>query len=238
VSFTVLRRLLVDACGALADLGARRVVLVTFHGSPLHAHALDAGVRLLSSRGVRAIQPHNLLMTEMMRASASAFADAFAHVDDPAERAEMMRDLAADFHAGFGETSISLHYAPASVAPIYATLPPCPPIVPDPAFAAAARAARVAGRLALATELRFAALARGWATLRPFPGYTGRPHRATAAAGAFFAAHIVDRYAQATRAVFAGAEGPGPIMPWVVALTLGGRLPPARVALAEVATFS
>lgn len=238
VSFRALRRLVLDACASLADLGARRVVLVTFHGSPLHAHALDAGVRLLERRGVRAIQPHNLLMTEMLDLDPSAYEEAFAHVEDPAERAGMMRDLPADFHAGFGETSISLHYAPASVAPGYRRLPPCPPIVPDPPFAAAARAARAAGRRALARELDFAALARGWSALRPFPGYTSRPHRATAEAGAFFARRIVDRYEAATRAVFDGAEGPAPIMPWTVGLTLGGIVPGTSVPLRDVARFA
>lgn len=238
VSFPALRRLVIDACTALADLGARRVVLVTFHGSPLHAHALHAGVRVLAARGVRAIQPHNILMRELMSADASTYAEAFTHVEDPGERAEMMRDLATDFHAGFGETSVSLHYAPSSVSPTYRTLPPCPPITPDPPFAAASRAARAAGRAELATELHFAALARGWSNLRPFPGYTGRPHRATAAAGAFLAQRIVDHYEVATRAVFDGAPGPGPIMPWVVGLTLGGLIPPANVPLRDVASFA
>lgn len=238
VSFLALRRLVLDACTALADLGARRVVLVTFHGSPLHAHALDAGVRLLSARGVRAIQPHNLLMTEIISIDASSYAEAFTHVDDRDERAAMMRDLASDFHAGFGETSISLHYAPASVGSIYKTLPPCPPIVPDPPFVAAALAARAAGRAALAAELQFAAVARGWTNLRPFPGYTSRPHRATAAAGAFFARRIVDQYEVATRAVFEGADGPAPILPWVVGLTLGGLIPAATVRLRDVASFA
>jgi hypothetical protein len=238
VSFRALRRLVLDACASLADLGARRVVLSTFHGSPLHAHALDAGVRLLEGRGVRAIQPHNLVMREIMEVDAATYAEAFVHVEDADERAAMMRDLSLDFHAGFGETSIALHYAPQSVSPLYQKLPPCPPITPDPPFMAAARAARLAGRAALATELSFAALARGWTNLRPFPGYTCRPHRATAAAGAVFARKIVDAYETATRAVFAGAPGPAPIMPWVVGLTLGGTIPAASVSLAEVASFA
>jgi len=232
------RRLVVDACRALADLGARRIVLVTFHGAPLHAHALDAAVRFCRARQIRAIQPHNLLMRELMRVDGSAFAEGFDHIEDAEERAAMMRDMALDFHAGFGETSVALHYAPESVGPIYKTLPPCPPIAPDPPFVAAARAARAAGRTELAVELGFAARGRGWTNLRPFPGYTGRPHRATAEAGAYFARRIVELYEPATRAVFAGSEGPGPIMPWLVKATLGGLVPAASVPLTAVASFS
>jgi creatinine amidohydrolase len=237
MSYRTVKRLVEGACSALADLGARRVILMTFHGAPLHAAALEAGVRLLGARGVRAIQPLNLLMNELLDVDAGRYADVFAGIEDPADRAAVMRELPTDFHAGFGETSIALHYAPASVSPLHRTLPPCPPITPDPALAAASRAAQAAGRSRLAVELRFASLGRGWANLRPFPGYTGRPHLATAAAGAAFAGQLVERYAEATRAVFAGAEGPRPVMPWLLGVTLGGTIPGISVPLGEVATF-
>lgn len=237
VSFRTLKRLVEDACISLAELGARRVVLMTFHGAPLHSIALDAGVRALEARGARAIQPLNLLMNELVALDASPFAAAFAHVEEREEREGMMRDLGLDFHAGFMETSVALHYAPESVSGMYRTLPPCPPIVADRALAAAARAARAAGRERFATELGFAAAGRGWAALRPFPGYTGRPHRATAAAGAVFAEKIVERYAEVTSAVFAGAPTPRPIMGWMVGATLGGTIPGMVVPLSAVASF-
>jgi creatinine amidohydrolase len=237
VSFLAVRRLVVDACRALLDLGARRVVIVTFHGAPLHAHALDAGVRLCEARGARAIQPHNLLMRALMTIDGSAFPEAFASIEDPAERATLMRETPRDFHAGYGETSLALHYAPESVGAIYKALPPCPPIRPDPPFVAASRAARAAGQHGLAIELEFAAHARGWMKLTPFPGYTTSPHRATSEAGRVFARAIVDRYEEATRAVFAGAGGPRPIMPWLVMATMAGNLPALDVPLDRVARF-
>jgi creatinine amidohydrolase len=237
VSFRALRRLVRDACAALADLGARRVVIATFHGAPLHAHALHAGVRLLEARGARAIQPLNLLLGAMIEADPTRWAEVFALVADERDRAAVMREMAVDFHAGFGETSLALHYAPASVSAMHRDLPPCPPITPDPPLVAAARAARAAGREALAAELDFAARGRGWAALRPFPGYTGRPHLASAAVGERFAAKLVDAYAEAARAVFAGAEGPSPIMPWVLGATLGGVIPGMRVPLDRVQAF-
>jgi creatinine amidohydrolase len=238
VSYRALKRLVVDACAALADLGARRVVLMTFHGAPLHAHALDAGVRLLEARGVRALSPFNLLMEEMVDFAPAPFVEAFSHVEDADERAAMLREIPTDFHAGFAETSIALHYAPASVSPLYRSLPPCPPITPDAALAAAARVARASGRARLAAELGFAALGRGWGNLRPFPGYTGRPHRATAAAGALFAERLADGGADAVRRVFAGAPPPRPIMPWIVGATIQGRIPGMAVPLSAVRVFA
>jgi hypothetical protein len=212
-------------------------VLATFHGAPLHAHALHAGVRLLEARGARALQPLNLLLRALMEGDAARFAEVFAPVEDAEERAAVTREMPVDFHAGFGETSLALHYAPASVSPLHRALPPCPPITPDRALVIAARAARAAGREALAVELEFAARGRGWAALRPFPGYTGRPHLASAAIGARFAERIVDAYAEAARAVFAGAEGPKPVMPWVLGVTLGGLIPGMHVPLDRVQAF-
>jgi len=237
VSYRVLRGLVENACASLADLGATRVALMTFHGAPLHAIALDAGVRLLEARGARAIQPLNLVFHEMLELDPRPYLEAFAGIEDLAEREAMIKGLPSDFHAGFFETSLALHYAPESVSSIYATLPPCPPLVPEAPLIAAARWARAAGRERLAKELEFAALGRGWARLRPFPGYTGRPHRATPAAGAVFARAMVARYAEVTRAVFAGAPTPRPIMKWVEGVTLGGTIPGLAVPLGDVARF-
>jgi creatinine amidohydrolase len=224
-AFPVVRHLVLEACRAIAELGASKVILMTFHGAPLHNLAIEAGVELLRAAGVRAVAPFNGLLNEMLFLDSSEFAGAFAHVADDAERAQMMTALANDFHAGFFETSMALHYAPESVAPDYTSLPPCPDVRPDGTLALASRLARSLGADKLSRELTFAAEGIGWNALRPFPGYTGRPHRATPQAGAVFAAEIVRRYVAGIEDVFAGrAESPPPIMRWVGTLSLGGRI--------------
>jgi len=224
-AYPIVRHLVLEACRALVELGATRVILMTFHGAPLHNLAIEAGVSLLRTAGVRAVAPFNGLLNEMLFLEPAKFADAFAHVTDVAERTQMMGALANDFHAGFFETSMALHYAPESVAPDYTSLPPCPDVRPAGAMALAARMARALGRDRLSRELTFAAEGMGWNALRPFPGYTGRPHRATPQAGAVFAAEIVRRYVAGIEDVFAGrAESPPPIMRWVGTLSLGGRI--------------
>jgi hypothetical protein len=81
------------------------------------------------------------------------------------------------------------------------------------------------GSKRFAAELRFAAIGRGWYALDPFPGYTGRPAQASAAAGAVFAREIVERYAKRAEEIFAGrARSPEPILAWTAKATLGGRL--------------
>ncbi|MFO0758353.1 MAG: DUF952 domain-containing protein [Byssovorax sp.] len=237
VDFRTVRRLAIDACEALIALGARRIVIMTFHGAPLHAHALDAAVQACEARGVPAIQPLNLLMRQMMSIEPGAYADLVAHVDDGAERAAILDELHVDFHAGFAETSLALHYAKGSVDDVYQRLPPCPTITPDAALMKAAQVATAAGKSELALELRVAAFGRGWAALRPFPGYTGRPHRASAGTGALLARRIVDGYVTTTRDVFAGGESPRPIMPWIVSTTLGGLIPGMSVPIDEVMKF-
>ncbi len=88
----------------------------------------------------------------------------------------------------------------------------------------------MAGRRVLAAELEYAARGLGWFALRPFPGYTGRPHLASAEAGARLATLLVDGFAEAAEAVlFRGAPPPAPVMPWLEGLSLGGRLAPGAL---------
>jgi len=216
---------IVEACRRLADLGAQRVVLMTFHGSPLHSLAIDAGVKWLARHGIPALSPLNLLLTAMLELRVEDYADAYATVPDEEERRAMMREGPSDFHAGFMETSMALHYAPESVDPIYKELPPCPEIVPNGRLLAASRAAARFGRAQLARELQFAAVGVGWHALRPFPAYTSRPARASAEAGATMAKHIVPQFARVTDRVLRGEEAaPPPIMQWMASATLGGTL--------------
>jgi creatinine amidohydrolase len=237
--FPIARELVVEACRALIELGVKRVVLMTFHGSPLHNLAIEEGVQLLADAGVQVISPFNIVLRQLLMVDdPSPYAAAFAHVTDEAERAEMLQQLRTDFHAGFFETSVALHYAPDSVAPIYTQLPPCPPVVRDPALVLACRAARAMGRDVLARELDFAATGKGWNAMRPFYGYTGRPHRATAASGRFFAEAIIEEYVPVVEAVFDGrARSPKPIMTWVGAVSIGGRLAGLHVPIDQIFRF-
>lgn len=236
--------LLVDeACRALCELGATRLVLVTFHGAPLHALALARGVERAATFGARAVAPLSSAQRHLMglwreaqgreRSGGSAplegasafFAAVVRHVDDADARARLIRGIPLDFHAGFVETSMALHYAPSSVRSIYKELEPCPAIVPDKALAAASRLAERFGQHELALELELTAMGRGWYSMRPFFGYTGAPAEADARAGAVLATLLVDFMVELCRRVFAGSPHPAPMMPWLRTLTLGGRLP-------------
>ena len=228
----------VNACRALVELGAQRVVLITFHGSPLHSLAIDAGVRWLGRHGVPALSPLNLLLRAMLDVRIEDYADAYATITDPGDRAALMREGPFDLHAGFLETSLALHYAPDSVDPVYATLPPCPDVVPDAKLLAASRAADRIGKRVLAAELRFAAFGVGWHALRPFPGYTSRPRHASREAGAVIARHMVADFAATTARVLTNGEPPPrPIMPWIGPLTLGGAFGPEGIPIDEIARF-
>lgn len=226
VPLTEVRRAVERACGGLLALGARRVVLVSFHGSPLHNLALQAGVERLRRRGVPAFAPMHLLLRELVTVTGEPLAAAFAHIEDSAVRAAMIRDVPLDFHAGYAETCLALHHAPQSVSARLDQVPPCPRPEPVPWLARAAALARRARRTALADELAFAARALGWYRLRPFPGYTGSPHLARASAGRVLSEIISARFAAAAQAVLVeGAPPPPPVMGWLGPLTLGGRLP-------------
>lgn len=239
IRFETARQLVLEAAAALYHLGAQRVVFMTSHGAPLHALAIQAGVDFLNARGVRALSPLNLITRKMLDLDVSAYEPATAHIADVRERRAVLDHLQFDFHAGFFETSLALHYAPESVAKGFATLADCPPVVPDAGMLRAARVAALFGRKQLASELRYAAFGVAWNQLRPFPGYTNRPRWASAEAGAYFAKIIVDEYTDcAAEVLLRGAPAPAPIMQWIPPLTLNGRLGSTWIPPHELGTLS
>jgi creatinine amidohydrolase len=227
--------IIAEACRALCELGATRVVLMTFHGSPLHNLALEAGAEVCRAHGARALVPMHLLLADAMQVDAAADTDAVKHIDDPATRQRLLDALSTDFHAGFFETSLTLHYAPESVSPRYKTLPACPTVVPDRTLLLMARAAAVAGQSVIAREFEFAAAGKGWGNLRPYYGYTSEPAHAAASAGRFFADYIVERFATAVCDVFdRNAPPPQPVMRWVEPMSLNGRLSGNHLSMRDV----
>lgn len=227
------------ACETLVEYGAKRVALMTFHGSPNHAMALETGVRFLKAKGVRVISPLNELLQFLLSPDRSVLEPAYATVADPQEREAMIEDASSDFHGGFIESSLALHFAPESVKSVIRELPPCPPLVPNARYVWAASAASRAGCKTLAKELLLVGKAIAWGELRPFPGYTGRPHRANAKAGAMLATLIRDRYAALANAVFYGTgASPAPVMEWMPWATLGGRVAPPPPDLSEILTMN
>jgi creatinine amidohydrolase len=238
-SSAALREAITEAVRSLYELGARRLVVHTFHGGTLHNHAIHEGVQLMERLGGRALAPFAHVLRAMVRFDVSLFDDALAALTCPeAERRDVRERLRFDFHAGWLETSLALHYAPESVSDVRLGLPPGPSLGEDAALARAATLAKRLGRDGLAAELEFLATASTWTRVRPFPGYTSRPDLASAEAGARIGRLFVARYAEATRAVLAGAErSPAPPFAFMRALTLDGRLDPTAVPQAEVLRF-
>jgi creatinine amidohydrolase len=231
MSMADVQKTIVEACRALAELRPRLVIVMTWHGAPLHAQAIEAGLEVLRAAGIAAWNPFNRALKEQLSLDGSRFAPAFDHITDRVLRAEMMATLRNDFHGGFFETSMAMHYAPSSVLADLSSVPPCPKVTPDAGLARASSWARRAGKNDLADELRMMAQAVGWMHLLPFPGYTGAPHWARAESGAVFARVIEDGYVALLEDLLAGrAAPPAPPLKWVGPLTLEGRLSPKSVA--------
>jgi len=224
VPFATVRREVLSACRELRRLGAQKVVFVTFHGSPLHALAIEAGVEWLTRHGVVAFSPMNLLLQELVVADGARYAEAYAGVP-PLERDRMIADVASDFHAGFFETSMALHYARGSVRAFYNEVPDCPAF-PEPKLLTRALALLSrAGLGARAKEISLVFRAATWMALRPFPGYTGMPRYASPEAGAVFAKHLLALFGPAAEDVLSGGESsPPPPLTWVRYVTLNGRI--------------
>ncbi len=237
-SYADARRAIVETCRALVELGARRAVINTFHGGALHNLAIDEGVRVFERAGGRAVAPLAIALARMVDFDEADVADALDVVHaTPAERAALRASVRFDFHAGWLETSLALHYAPRTVSPIHRELPPAPELGRDRALALAERVARTVGAGRISDELAFVSTAATWSRLRPFLGYTGMPHLASREAGARLADRFVDRYAEVARAVLdGGASAPRAPFAWMPWLTLNGRVDATHVPTDQVAS--
>lgn len=224
VPYPVARRIIVEACRALAELGAKRVILGTFHGNPMHNLALQAGVDWLRKAGIPACAPFHLIVGAQLDLNAEDYRAAVAHLaKDDADR--LLSKLRFDFHAGFFETSMAMLYAPDSVWSGVGGLPACPEWAADRGMAFAARVMKAIGATRIAAELEFGASGTGWGRMRPYYGYCSEPAFASALSGRVFADAILDRYVGVVESVFVrGEEPPKAIFGWLPAVSLGGRL--------------
>ena len=231
VSYRELLRRTCAAAQRLVELGFRRIVLMTFHGSPFHNAALWEAAEGLRARGVRVATPMNLLTRRIMAPDPEEFAAVYEAVADPADAARLRARAPEDFHSGFGETSLALHFVPDTVID-HRSVPSAPALRILPVWGVLARAADRLGRTVLAQELRFVGMGMAWFGLRPFPGYTCEPALATAEIGAIFAELICAGLVEEVEAVLVdGAPSLPPVMRWTATLTFGGLYGRANVPL-------
>lgn len=210
------RELVIETTRALVELGAKSVVFMTFHGSPRHAAAIEAGVRWARAAGVPALSPLNLVLREMLTLDPQQHLAAFEPIPAVYDREGVIAAMPTDTHAGYFETSVALAVAPHAVDDTFTVLPPCPTVTPSAPLLVMARAAAALGKAQLAAELTSAAHHVAWQRLQPFPGYTSWPGLASAEAGRYFVTRIVDAYAEAILDVTQnGKPSPQPIMGWL-----------------------
>jgi creatinine amidohydrolase len=238
-SFRELRRAVTQVCNSLADLGATKVIFGTWHGGPMHGHALQAGADYLHARGVEAVVPfHGLTQRMVSGQDLEAFHTIAASLPSAADRELVCAHPDLDTHGGFLETSLALALAPDSVDPFYDELPDCPPWPQDPHLARLGRIAARLGFASLAKELRFVADMSLWNEVRPFPGYTGRPRLARAEVGEAFIEEILPHFVEAAVASFAGDRSLRPPLQFLRWVSLDGRWNPiSRIDMQDIAAL-
>jgi creatinine amidohydrolase/Fe(II)-dependent formamide hydrolase-like protein len=222
--YAEIRRAVINTCHGLRDLGAKRAVLMTFHGEPLHNLAIEEGVKLLRSWGIPAMAPMNVVMHESLLYRPENYEEALATLPEGKIREHYRKHFVSDFHGGFFETSLMLQWHEDKVGD-YTQVPACA----EPKFSAFLfRVSAWIERLGfsrLAREIDFANYGSAWARIKPTPGHTGHPALANLMAGTLFSEKITYEIVSAWNAYFnQGVTPPGPILRWVKTLTFGGRI--------------
>lgn len=226
LSYGQLKHLILTQAEGLAQLGVQRVIYHTFHGSPFHNHAIHAGIDYLQTRGVKALNVFDLAVAMILDFQPERYAPLRRFLASDAEFELVMSKLPDDYHAGFFETSIALYLAPETVASDYGALPPCPDFQARPLLQRLSKGLRPLWKQA--DELDHATKTLAWMALKPFPGYTGVPHLASAAAGDYYVEQLIlPHYERTTRNVLWGRD-PAPRTPlgWSrpLAPLIGGRV--------------
>lgn len=226
--FKILKQKIIKVCKSLAAVGCTRVIFMTFHGAPLHNMAIQAGIDYLKERGIKALNPFNIILQRMIDYVPGDYPGTENLIESEDSKDFVKTRLNHDFHAGLFETSLCLYLCSNTVDDCYKDLPDCVELKPDKGLMAMAKASKLAGKKALMREFEFAAIGLAWAKLKPFPGYSGRPKESSTELGEFFAEnHILPSYEKAALATLWGKESsPEPIMKWVKALTLAGAITP------------
>lgn len=226
--FKVLKEKIRKVCKSLVAVGAKKVIFMTFHGAPLHNMAIQSGIDYLNEKGVKALNPFNIILRKMIDYTPGDYPGTENFIEDEDSKEFVKKKLNHDFHAGLFETSLCLYLCPNTVDDCYKELPHCAELTPDKGLMMMAKATKLAKKEALVREFEFAAVGLSWVKLKPFPGYSGRPCESSVELGEFFAEnHILPTYEKAALSILWGEESsPEPIMKWIKPLTLAGAISP------------
>jgi creatinine amidohydrolase len=227
IKYRLLKELVLKLSKSLTKIGAKRVIFMTFHGSPFHNCAIQSGVDYLRRNGIKAIATFNIVLREMLYYNKEEHQDLASLISDTTLRDEIMDNLTADFHAGFFESSISMYLAPDSVSKNIKDVPPCPKLIPQNMPLKLSKLVKALGFKDTAQELMYAAYVQEWLKIKPFPGYSGFPAVSSTEVGEYFVdKNIMPLYESSCLDVLWGDKlSPDPIMKWVIPLSLGGRIP-------------
>ena len=215
-SFKELKTAILKVSKSLLKMGAKKVIFITHHGAPLHSLAIFEGVKFLRKNGVAAISPFVKVINKMLNYDPVPY---YPLAEKIGEDKKFIDELQFDFHAGCFETSLCLYLAPESVDPIYKEIPDAPTVTKNPMVKSMSKIVSIFSGQA-GHELDYASYGIGWINLKPFPGYSGRPSKASKEIGEYFVEeHILPLYLEeAQNVLWEKKEPENPMMTWLTKL--------------------
>ncbi len=189
ITYTKLKYLIEKQARSLAELGVKRVIYHTFHGSPFHSHAIHCGIKVFEKYGIRAINCFDLVVSMIIHFDKNRYKPLRDLLPSEKDYDNVSECLSNDTHAGFFETSVSLFLAPETVSSEHKELPPCPEIKIGPILGLLVSLLHKAGMNRDELEMTIKVLK--WTALKPFPGYTGIPGLASKEVGEFYVNELI-----------------------------------------------
>ena len=208
-SYQVLKLTILKIVKSLIRLGFKNFYFQTFHGAPLHIFAIDDVIIWLRKKGLKAINPFQLILNQMLFYNAQDFHELQIILTDLGHdqkiAAEVTRHLNFDFHGGLVETSLLLALGKSDVVHDFQSVKPVSLLLRKPKLNKIVSWLEKNKFKTLALEIDFINYVICWDQLKPFPGYTGNPQLSNQSIGQYLLnQHILPLYHKAILQEFLG----------------------------------
>lgn len=226
-SYLDLKGILLNLGKTISRLKVKRVLVMTFHGAPLHMLAIEEFVKVLRKRGIKAINPFILMLEKLTYFNAEEFPeiDKYVPIEDEQERQKIIKNIKFDFHGGMIEAGLVQYFYPDLIQVPLKNVPSIPDLNLSNGIKILENIVRKFSHK-LAEEIELINFVTQWMKLKPFPGYTGHPCYANDGLSEYFLKSVVlPLYIEEIKKEFYGVGTEiKPVMGFIKYLTLEGRL--------------
>ncbi|MDA8793351.1 creatininase family protein [Bacteriovoracaceae bacterium] len=226
-SYLELKRVLLKLSKTIIRLKVKRVLVMTFHGAPLHILAIEEFVKVLRKNKVKAINPFILMLQKLTYFNPEEFNEIHKYVpmENEKERNKLIKNIKFDFHGGMIEAGLVQYFNPELIQKPLNEVPSIPELNLNNWIKVLENFIRPIS-YKLAEEIELINFVLQWGAIKPFPGYTGHPCLANNGLSEYFLNKVVlpSYLEEINKEFYGGGTKIIPVMNYMKYITFEGRL--------------